>query len=308
MQDFFTFNKRERKGVLVLVLLIVGLIAALNLMKYFLPENRIDFSGFKEEIARFEAAQDKLEKDYKKRYAGNYKNKYKKKKIIAALFSFNPNNLPAEKWKKLGLKDWQIKIIHNYEAKGGVFRKKDDLKKIYGISNKIYYRFEPYILLPEKRQDDSNDWKEDIYKSYEEGKKEYKAAELVIHLNTADTTELKKLKGIGSYFSKAIIKYRELLGGYNNVEQLKEIYHMYPEVVNSIAGHLVIDISKLKKINVNSATVKELKKHPYINWNVANLIVNYRGKHGQYQSLEDIMKTDLVDEKLYLKIAPYLEL
>jgi len=308
IQDYFTYNKRERKGILALILIIVGLILALNLMKYFQSETKIDFSEFKSEISHFETLQKEFHKESKSKYESNYKDKNKKQQTNSTLFPFNPNNLPIEQWKKLGMKDWQIKIIHNYESKGGKFRKKNDLKRIYGISDDTYNLFEPYILLPEKLPDNSNDWKEDRYRSYEEGKMEYKETELAIQLNSADTTELKKIRGIGSVYSKRIIKYRDLLGGFYYIEQLNEVYGLKPELVESISKYFVVDVSTIRKINVNTAKADELRKHPYIKWNVANSIVNYREKHGQYQSLEDIMKSNLVNDELYAKIAPYLKL
>lgn len=127
-----------------------------------------------------------------------------------------------------------------------------------------------------------------------------------IYINNADTTELKKIRGIGSYYANKIIDYRTKLGGFYSAEQIKEIYGIKPEVLENDNLDIIIDTNLILKININKATKKELSTHPYIKWNVANSIVLYRKNHGEYKSVKNIQDSDLVNEKLYRKIAKYL--
>lgn len=127
-----------------------------------------------------------------------------------------------------------------------------------------------------------------------------------IELNSADTTELKKLKGIGSYYASKIIKYRNRLGGFYSVSQLNEVYGIKPEVLEENKAVLIVDSTLIRKININTITKEELKQHPYIKWNVANSIVLYRINHGDYKTVQNIQNSDLVNDELYRKIVRYL--
>jgi competence protein ComEA len=208
------------------------------------------------------------------------------------LFPFNPNNLPEEKWKMLGLKDWQVKIVHNYESKGGSFRSKEDVASIYGIKPEMYEKWKPYISIPEK----------DTLKFAEESNLLAK-----VELNTADSTRLVAVRGIGPTYAQRILKYRYRLGGYSEIEQLQEVYGISEDNYPKLAAQLAVDTANMNKININECNWGRLVSHPYISENVANSLINYRKSHGLYKSVNDIQNSDLVNEKLYLKIAAYLK-
>ena len=129
-----------------------------------------------------------------------------------------------------------------------------------------------------------------------------------VEINSADTSEFKSLKGIGSYYAKRIVKYRAALGGFSSVEQIKEVYGIQVEVVDQNLDRLTIDIESIEKININTCQTLDLKKHPYINWNIANSIVQIRKNHAPYKSVEEIKKSDLVNDEIYRTIAPYLKI
>lgn len=136
-------------------------------------------------------------------------------------------------------------------------------------------------------------------------KEKYKAP-IIVNINTADTIEFSKISGIGFGYAKRIIKYRESLGGYISIEQMKEVYMLPPEVIDDHLENFKIGEDALSKININIVEVTDLKKHPYISWNVANSIVQMRKAHGKFKQVADIKKSDLINEELFLKIAPYL--
>ncbi len=130
----------------------------------------------------------------------------------------------------------------------------------------------------------------------------------MINLNEADTSELIVLPGIGSKLSARIVAFREKLGGFYAVEQVGETYGVPDSTFQKIKGRLQVDGNSIRKINVNSATKDDLKAHPYIRWNLANAIVEYRNQHGAFSSLEELKNIVLIDEGTFQKIVPYLQL
>ncbi len=298
IRDYLTFNRRERNGVFVLLLIIVSLIIYLNVSQYFVEPVKVDFIKFETEIdslnASLKAATDSTE-NYSKT---NYKRFDKNKKRNVELFTFNPNTISDKDWQRLGLSEKQIHTIKNYLSKGGKFRKKEDLKKMYCVKEDLYLMWEPYISIPTEIKKDTF---KNRYPKFEKAKTEI----LMVELNSADSIQLIKLKGIGPFYAKSILKYRNLLGGFATKEQLLEVWKFDKEKFDAIEKYITVDTSTIKKININTCTANELK-HPYINWNIANAIISYRTKHGKFKTVEEIKKTDLVDDETLRKIAPYL--
>lgn len=127
----------------------------------------------------------------------------------------------------------------------------------------------------------------------------------LLELNTADSFQLDQLRGIGPAFAKRIIKYRQRLGGYYQVSQLLEVFGMDQERFELLRSQVRLDTNRIRKLNINNLPKDSLKVHPYIRWNLANLIVTYREKHGKYNAVEDLKKLDLLNDSIYAKLAPY---
>lgn len=315
LRDYFTFNRRERNGVFILLSIILLLILYLFLSDYFYNhfsiENKIDFSKFEKEISIFEAEQ-KRSSDSAEQFTRNYfsgGNIPEPEEIER--FNFNPNNLPEKDWKRLGLSDKQIRIIKNYENKGGQFRTKEDLKKMYCISGELYASLEPYIQIPEKEKLSFSPFLKGGLRGIsvvntQHLTSDFKHLTAVIELNSADTTELKQLKGIGSVFAKRIVKYRDALGGFVKKEQLMEVYGFDQEKFDLISSQITLDSLSVKKININTASVETLRKHPYIDKKTAVKIFMHRVNDGDYSDLQEIKKLNFAEEQLFNKIAPYL--
>lgn len=291
IREYFTFNKRERNGIFVLLSIIISVIVYLNLADKFIQRDKIDFTKFEKELQ----ALNELPVETKE--ATNSRDTLKEESVSSLRFAFDPNGLPESDWKKLGLTYKQIRAIKNYESKGGTFRHKEDVKKMYVISAELYSSLEAYItILPKPKQSFS----------------EYTSHQLphtitLLELNSADSTQLTMIKGVGPFFAKNIIKYKKLLGGFCCKEQLMEVWKLDEEKYNQIEKYITVDASKITQININTCTARELK-HPYISWKIANGMVNYREKHGNFNALEDLKKTDLLSDELILKLAPYLKM
>ena len=129
----------------------------------------------------------------------------------------------------------------------------------------------------------------------------------MVELNSADTTRLKMLRGIGSGYAKMIVSYREKLGGFYKAEQLLEVYKFSDETYQKIKHQLQVDTTLIRKIKVNTATVKELKAHPYISYYQALSIVENRELQVEmrYNSLYDMVVDEDLKEEDILKVAPY---
>lgn len=222
------------------------------------------------------------------------------------LFYFDPNTISTADWKRLGLRDRTIKTIENYVSKGGHFYKPEDLQKIYGLYDDEYERLKPYIKIESGSSKPNDDFVSLKSKEEIQPAKTYAARYSIIDVNTADTSAFISLPGIGSKLASRIVTFREKLGGFYSVEQIGETYGLPDSTFQKIKQYLKLDNPSVKKININTATVDELKAHPYIKYSLANPIIAYRNEHGSFSNLEDIKKVMAVTEDVYKKIAPYL--
>ena len=129
----------------------------------------------------------------------------------------------------------------------------------------------------------------------------------MVELNSADTTRLKQLRGIGSGYAKMIVAYREKLGGFYKAEQLLEVYKFPDETYQKIKHQLSVDTTLIRKIKINEATVKQLKSHPYISYYQALSIVENRELQPamRYNSLYDMVVDEDLKEEDILRVAPY---
>jgi DNA uptake protein ComE-like DNA-binding protein len=229
----------------------------------------------------------------------------------AEYFLFNPNTLSDSGYAALGFSQKQVQTLRKYMAKGAVFKTKQDFSKLYFVDDELFEAIAPFIDLPDKL-----DKYEPKYESQSKGlsrkwsdtaeTKAYEYKEITVELNSADTAELKQLKGIGSYYAKRIIAYREKLGGFHSLAQLLEIKKITPETIDLFAENATIDTSKIKKINVNKATAQELSAHPYLSFDLANRIVNRRETQKRFNSINDLTEAGLLNAELSLKLASYL--
>lgn len=219
-------------------------------------------------------------------------------------FPFDPNTADSTQLLRLGLQPWQVRNIYKYRAKGGIYRQKEDFARLYGLTVKQYRELEPYIRISDdylpastlvgKRQQVERDTVRYPVK--------IQADEHVI-LNTADTTQLKKVPGIGSYYASEIIRHGQRLGGYVNVDQLDEIED-FPQTSKQ---YFVIANAHPRRMNINRLTLQQLRRHPYVNFYMAKAITDYRRLHGDIKSLNELrLSKDFTDEVIH-RLEPYIE-
>lgn len=360
--DYFSFSRTEKRGAFVLFLIIIILVIAQPFIRDLKKNEQTDFSEFEEAINEFENSK-----------KANYSSTVEKA-IEPVLFEFNPNTLIDEDWIKLGFKEWQVKAINKYKSKGGSWKTKSDVAKIYGLDSAKYEQLKPYILLPEsinskkestppttyftfnpntisskeweklgfekwqikaieKYKSKGGNWKtkKDVSKIYGLTKEEFSKLEpyidlpekllnsnsssskknynIIVNVNTASIKDLTKLKGIYSEKYAAIIfKYRNNLGGFIKKEQLLEVWNMTEETYKGFVNQIDLGNANPKKININTSTIDDLKKHPYIDWKTANAIIKYRKANGNFKSVWSIKKIYTISDDLYQKISPYLKI
>lgn len=300
-KDYFNFSKKERTGVITLLLLLV---LTWFLPTFFSPDQSLDqenFESFKKEIALFEQEAN-VQKAEKENVPASYHQQdfstpATAEKIV--LFYFDPNTLQQEDWKKLGLKDKTIRTILNYVSKGGKFFKPEDLSRIYGLSKNDYERLLPYVRIVEKEK------KAYIAqeKSFTPPRNNSNAAQ--ININTADTLAFIALPGIGNKLANRIISFREKLGGFYTVNQVAEVYGLPDSTFQKIRPRLFCKPSDIQQININSATIEQLKAHPYIKYQIGNAVIQYRNQHGNFQSVTDLKQIQIITDEVFEKIVPY---
>jgi DNA uptake protein ComE-like DNA-binding protein len=310
-KNVFTFSAGEKRGIYVLVIIIFLLVGAIWIYRYYPPAfPKQDFSKFEKEVDDFLAAQAKQDslkkiadaerKNYSTLSADSSQKNFEKEKPAITYFDFDPNNLSDEQWKQLGLNDGQIRVLNNYLTKGGKFRKKEDLQKMYVLKND-YARLEPYIKIKEQPADSIKHFEKKNFSA------EAKPSFAKIDIGIADTIELRAIKGVGASRARGIFKYRQSLGGFYSVEQLREVWGLdsvYSQIVPQV---FIKDTTNLRKININTATAEQLGAHPYIRKKLGELIIAYRREHGAFADIAALKRMPLVTEDLFRKLAPYLK-
>ena len=303
------FSKKNRIGVLVLLIVIVAVFIS---TKYIYPliikaesvENA-DITAATDSLLVKQNDDNKKSNAYKDYNADEGYQSYSKKNynntFTGTMFYFDPNTLDASGWQKFGIKDKTIASMQKYIAKGGRFREPEDLRKVWGLRDDEKERLIPYVRIAVVEQPTYTK----NYTPYE--KKTYeKKIIAMIDINVGDSAAFDELPGIGGGYSRRIINFRNRLGGFYKVEQIAETFGLPDSVFQKIKPLLKISGNDVKKINVNTAKEEELKAHPYIRWQLAKVIAEYKKQHGDFKTLQDLKKIMLINEETYNKISPYL--
>lgn len=310
VKDYFTFTKKERNGIIVLMLLIIAVYLS---SRYFKPSSKVDNKdSFQQELASLKISIDssKNNRDYnvEENFAEYSKpeNYNRGNHAKGELFAFDPNTLDEAGWKRLGIREKTISTIQKFRAKGFKFKTPQDLNKVYGLRHEEAQRLIPYIRIAEMKA------VSDVPLS--KGAVAFTAVPpaptrrfTIIDINTADTAALISLPGIGDKLARRIVNFREKLGGFHSVDQLSETYGIADSTFQLIKPRLECKNPVVKTLNINTADVNGLRVHPYFKWNIANAIINYRRQHGSYKSVDELRKIDIITDEVFNKIAPYIE-
>jgi competence protein ComEA len=290
INDYFGFNRQQRNGLWVLILISFFLLVLRIAYPYFISPANIVVSNLPLLERRLDSTAEAGGRRRKSFYS------YDKERNM---FVFDPNTVSMEQLLALGFREKTATTLLKFRQKGFVFKEKKDLQKVYGISDKFYAKLEPYILIKKDRpvpgtvEVTENPAPVTVAKS----------AVPRVELNTADSLSLVALNGIGPGFARRILKYRSVLGGFVSVEQLQEVYGFPEELYEKIKGEVEVNAAHVKRINLNTDDFKTVNRHPYLSYELTKVIFNQRRK----EPLTAAVTKDLLDdETLYNKLAPYL--
>src|ERR687885_347590 len=238
IRDYFGLSHKEARGVIVLLVLTFFLLLLPYLYRFLYSSKPIDPSAADQRKLDSLVALMKVEEAKQP----NYRDHPAGDKTTAEhfsepkLFHFDPNTVSVAGWQQLGLPKWLAERIDKYRSKGGQFRKKEDLLRIYDFPADLYDQLEPYITLKDSEKPSNQAYERfpnsENSTSYGDKSNERPAyAERVakpvlqpFDINTADTTQLIALKGIGVTLAGRIVKYRDALGGFISTDQFRDVY------------------------------------------------------------------------------------
>lgn len=292
---YFVMTAEQWLGVVVLVVLVVG---TLMVVKRFQPPKEDETvwvnDSTKSQFADYQEKQDSIRKAQWRRQRDT---------IAIRMEVFDPNTADSSTLVHLGFKPWQAKNMIKYRAAGGKYRKPEDLKKLYGMTDSMYQALTPYIYIAREEVDSVavDSLRKDSLPRWEEENKD-----TILNLRTADTVELKMIHGIGSYRARQIVRYREQLGGFVSVEQVLEAKGMENVDADSLLAHFWIDTVKIEAMNVNSVGVQRLSRHPYLRFEQAQAIYELRRKKIRLDSIQQLQQIECISAETLEKIAPYL--
>lgn len=297
-KDFFYFSRPERRAVVLLLAMIVLIIGVWITLPYLIRDKTDDTR--QESFAEMEQFLAGIHEIEHKRSVLYAKRKTVKREVV--LTPFDPNLSDSIEFLRLGLTSFIAHNILKYRQAGGKFTTPQAFSRIYGITDEQFHSLLPYIYISEafqKKQDTLHLAKTEnldtlkVYK-YPEG--------TLVELNSADTTELKKIPGIGSGIAHSIVAYRKRLGGFYDVEQLREIKYVSPDMLKWFK----LDNSPIHRINANKAGLDKLRSHPYMNFYQAKVIIEYRRKKGKIKSLSQLVLYEEFTEKDLQRLSHYL--
>ena len=314
-KGYLTFTKKERGGIIVTLCVVLLVFVCAKYIYPFISKEETGNSNDLTEAAALlkEKQKDSTKNYYPKNDYGNddfksYTKKSDENSFTGEMFYFDPNTLDESGWKKLGVRDKTIATIRNYVIKGGKFREPDDLRKIWGLRGNDKDRLIPYVRIAAQiHKPYSSGNSENNFQPYEKKVYEKRVAQPV-EINSGDSAAFDALPGIGPGYSRRIINFRNRLGGFYKVDQVGETFGLPDSVFQKIKPLLKISGDNVRKINLNTATNEELKAHPYIRWQLANVIMEYKKQHGDFKALDDLRKIMVINQEMYSRISPYLSL
>lgn len=307
---YFTFTRRERAGVIVLLALI-GIIYA---VPEFLPDDHVVSIEYIPDSLRL--PRDSTGKAYDVRPDIKRTGKYDHTTAESApvKFYFDPNTLDEKGWQRLGIQARTIRTILNFRLKGGKFRQPADLKKIYGMSSYDCEQLIPYVRIApggsrerlSVKDGSGNERPRSFSGEPDPDSRFRKKAVETIDINKADSAAWEQLPAIGGKLASRIILFREKLGGFYDVQQVAETFGLSDSAFLVISPYLKYSPTLLRMMNINSITAPELAKHPYVRWNVASAIINYRNQHGPFRDLSALKSITVLEPGMADKLLPYL--
>lgn len=295
---YCSFSRKERHGIVLLLTLTIICAGMPVLWEYYVPVEIIkqdstllaEVSAFRRALYETTSPVDTISSSDKP----------------VKRFYFDPNTLEATGWRELGVNERTVRTIQRYIAKGGRFRSKEDLLRIYGLPPVLGRELMPYVIIATS----GHKWDTGAHRQrqsasatvFQPGKRH-----LELDINIADSTQWEALPGIGPVLAARIVKFRNMLGGFYEIGQVRETFGLPDSTFNKIQPYLRLYKVSLKKLDINQTDEKSLAQHPYIRYKLARLIILYRSNHGPFSQPKDLLGIPLVDDSIYRKIEHYIK-
>lgn len=296
-KEWLTFDRKDRVAIPFLFLIIFSLIVALG---YWDEWNKKEFNRNNQQVIlpvkdslKKKEIKDSDKEDYHDR-SDNYTEKYNKQSDPEiTYFKFNPNKISVDSFALLGFSQKESEAFINFRSSGVTFQEPKDILQSFVVTQNDFDRLQDYIVLNGKQSKINQEKPREKFNG-------------TIEVNQAKAGDLKKIYGIGPTYAKRIVKFRDALGGFVTKKQLNEVYGIQDSTYDLIKPYIKVNPSKVEKIDINKASKKELASHPYIEYHIANSIVNYRKQHGDFDQLKEIKNLHLINDQLYAKIKSYI--
>lgn len=286
----FGFSRRETNGFLILLPLMVIAIFSQPFFRMISGHGDPDFS---KEQAMIDSLQEVLQAEDGPAGQALHAS-------VSRKFKFDPNKLNASEFVMLGIPPAVSNRIVRYREKGGTFRKKIDLLKIYGLDSSLFEQLYPFIELPENSGISTS--------RRHDGASVSSSPQKRFDLNAADTVVLKKVRGIGTVLASRIVRFRSKLGGFVSKDQLYEVYRLDSIAISELSGACFISEAFIpRQLSLNDANLRELSSHPYISEPIARILSAYRFQHGKFETVEDVLAIHGISDSIFHKIRPYLK-
>jgi competence protein ComEA len=295
----FYIPKGERNGILIFLICSVSIIIGLQMYTAIKSAPVIINSGSPQ-------TETLSEKKYTTKTKKTNQNKTSKSSQKRQTFAFNPNTISYDSLKLLGFSAFAAKNLLNYRNKGGKFKTKEQLYKIYGTDSLLIKHLEDHINLQAGAV--KNISAESTSPSSKNSSFVDDAPKKTVHIveiNSADSAALVSIRGIGPFFAKKMIKMRQRLGGFSSAGQLTECNILPDSVFQKISPFITVDDSKMEKIPLNQASYKTLIQHPYFDENLVKVILNYRENHGPFTSPHQLKNIKILNKEKYEKIIKH---
>ena len=299
-KDYFYFQKSDRRAIVALGCIAVFCIGVLMMVNGRRPSPQSSAVVGREALQGVGSKQDGLP------IGGESKGEMSAGKRRAA--SFDPNTVDSLTLIGFGLKPWKVKNFLHYRAAGKVFRSVEDLGDTYGWIAEDVQRLSPYVSVGTAYQKKKETLRFEERTEYKE--KDARPVETrkyhtltKVDVNEADTSMLRRIPGIGEKISAAIIRYRQRLGGFHSMEQLREISIVSPELLEWFT---VSSSAAVQKIHLNKASFQVLNSHPYISYEQTKALLQYIHLYGKVKDEETLLATGIFTKEEMEKLRPYI--
>lgn len=293
-QKFYYYSKSQKRGLIILIVLLVIIQSSLLALFLLIDKNKVN----KQEttfISSFYQSKVLL-------IDSLYQSQNFKKDTI---YPFNPNFISDYKGFLFDMSKEEIDRLHQFRDKNLYVNSAKEFQNVTNVSDEWLKKYSVYFKFPAWKNRQNND--------YNKEKKEYvdkRKGEVIVPIciNSATSEDLQKVRGIGPAYAERILKERNRLGGFVAIEQLKFIYGIPEETVAELSKYFILQNAPTHTLlNINEATVNQIKELPYMNYFIAREVVKYRSMNGDFVNKEDLMKIEKFPiDKVYI-ISLYLK-